>query len=538
MTVRCLLIACLLLAGCTPSEKPKEQSLSKQVNLYLQADPMSMDPRVAYERRSIQVTRELFEGLVRIGENGTPELALASSYTVSEDGKVYTFHLRPAKWSNGMPVTANDFVYAWRSTLDNSLPTSAAYVFFIIKNARKAHLGECPIEDVGVRAVDPSTLKITLEHAAPYFFEFLALTPFSPVCQAAVEKNPAWSGGVFPEYVCNGPFILKDRKMKSHLTLEKNPRYIGTKPAKSDRLNFFIIENPQAAYDMFQEGSLDWYGDTCGNMSLKTIRELSRRGALLKHFNGGVQWLMCNVNTPHLASAKIRKAIACSINRQEICDGLLQGGEIPAYSVVLRSMSQLREKPFDYNPVLARKLFEEGMAELGYMRETFPPITITHLSDPTTRASVEAEQQQIQDALGIRVELVPVNAGTYIKLVSSSDASQSTPPYQIVLTTWFNFYQDPMYALEYVKYRGQGINSTNWENPRYITLLDQADNTVDPQVRNAYLQQAEQLLMDELPIIPVFYHTFKYVKAPQLTGEAISGAGQVELRWLEKGSVG
>ena len=206
--------------------------------------------------------------------------------------------------------------------------------------------------------------------------------------------------------------------------------------------------------------------------------------------------------------------------------------------VVLRSMSQLREKPFDYNPVLARKLFEEGMAELGYMRETFPPITITHLSDPTTRASVEAEQQQIQDALGIRVELVPVNAGTYIKLVSSSDASQSTPPYQIVLTTWFNFYQDPMYALEYVKYRGQGINSTNWENPRYITLLDQADNTVDPQVRNAYLQQAEQLLMDELPIIPVFYHTFKYVKAPQLTGEAISGAGQVELRWLEKGSVG
>ena len=538
MKIRNVLVACLVLAGCVPSEKPKTQGPAKQVNLYLQSDPISLDPRVAYDRRSIQVNRELFEGLVRIGENGVPELALASSYTVSEDGKVHTFHLLPAKWSNGMPVTANDFVYSWRSMLDNSLSTPAAYLLFVIKNARRANLGKCPVEDIGVRAIDPLTLEITLEHVAPYFFEFLAMTPFSPVCQAVVEKNPAWAGSVFPDYVCNGPFILKDRKLKSHITFEKNPLYVGTKPAKSDRLNFFIIEDPQTAYNMFQEGSLDWYGDTCGAMSLETIYELDRKGDLVKQFSGGAQWLLCNVTAPHLASAKIRKAIACSINRQEVCDRLLQGGEAPSYSPVIRSMSQLKERPFDYNPTLARQLLDEGMAELGYTRETFPPITITHLSEPIVKAIVEAEQQQIQNALGITIDLVPVDWGTYIKLVSSSDESQGASLYQLMSLYWFTFYQDPIHNLEDAKYRGLGANTMGWESSRYIALLDQADNTVDPQMRNACLQQAEQLLMDELPIIPVFYHTFKYVKAPHLTGEAISGAGQMELRWLEKTAAG
>ena len=532
MVIRHLLIACLVLAGCVPSQKPKAQGPAKQVNLYLQADPISMDTRVSYERRSIQINRELFEGLVRIGENGVPELALASSYTVSDDGRVYTFHLRPAKWSNGMPVTANDFEYAWKTTLNNSLRASAAYVLFIIKNAHKANLGECPVEDVGVRAINPSTLEVTLEHPAPYFFEFLVLTPFSPVCQAVVEKNPDWAGSVFPDYVCNGPFILKDRKLKSHIMLEKNPLYSGTKPAKSDRLHFSIIEDPQTAYNMFRDGSLDWYGDSLGTISLETAYELDRSGELIKRFSSGAHWIMCNINTPHLASVKVRKAIACSINRQEICDKLLQGGEVPSYSVVLRSMSQLKEKPFDYNPVLARQLFDEGMAELGYTRETFPTVTLTHLSEPTMKVFVEAEQQQIQNALGIRVELVPVDTGTYIKLIGA------TSGFELLGQYWFTFYQDPMYNLQRYKYRGQSLNDTNWENPLYIASLDGADTTVDPQARNACLQRAEQILMNELPVIPVFYHTFKYAKAPRLTGEAISASGQVELRWLEKASVG
>jgi oligopeptide transport system substrate-binding protein len=525
------LIASLALAGCTPSETPKIQGPTQELKLYLQADLLSVDPRIGYDRRSIQVIRELFEGLVRIGESGKPELALASSYTVSDDGTVYTFHLRPAKWSNGMDVTAEDFVYAWKTTLNNTLGTTGAYVLYVIKNARKANINECSIDEVGVRALDPSTLEVTLEHPAPYFFEFLDLPIFSPVCKAAVEKNLNWARGVSPDYVCNGPYILKDRRLKSHITLERNPYYKGPKPGKTERLNFAIIEDPQTAYNMFQEGSLDWCGDTCGNMSLEMVYDLNRKGQLIKQHSGGAQWLFCNVEQPHLASAKIRKAIACAIDRQEICDKLLQGGETPSYSLVLRSMSLLKDQPFEYNPTLARQLFEEGMAELGYTRETFPTIVFTHFSEPTIQAVVEAEQEQIQKNLGIKVDLLSGDWSTFMKRFVSGN-------YQLLSMVWFTFYQDPMYNLEVVKHRKQGINNTGWENAKYISLLDQADQSVDPIVRNSYLQQAERLLMEELPVIPVFYHTFKYAKAPHLNGEALSGAGQMELRWLEKAAAG
>ena len=530
MKIPSVLLACLVLGGCTPSERPKERE-SKELNLYLQADLVSLDPRSGFDRRSVQVIRELFEGLVRIGKNGFPELALASSYTVSENGTVYTFHLRSAQWSNGTNVTANDFVYAWKTTLNNSLGAPGAYTLYVIKNARKANINECSVDEVGVRAIDSSTLEITLEHPAPYFFEFLALPIYSPVCQSVVEKNPNWANDTSPEYVCNGPFILKERKLKSHITLERNLAYSGTMPAKINRMHFAIIEDPQTAYNMFQDGSLDWYGDTFGNMSLKMVYDLNRKGDLIKRYSGGAHWLICNVETPHLASAKIRKAIAHSVNRQNICDKLLQGGEVPSSSVVLRPMSLLKEKTFDYNPILARQLLEEGMAELGYTKKTFPPIVITHFSEPTMKAIVEAEQQQIQDALGITVELLPVDWGTYMNRLTFGG-------YQLLSIVWFTFYQDPMYNLELVKHRKQGLNTTGWENPRYIALLDQADRKVDPFVRNIYLREAEQLLMEELPIIPIFYHTFKYAKAPHLTGEALSGAGQMELRWLEKTPTG
>lgn len=522
-----LVVAALCVTACSPNPTPRVTKAPSQINLYMQADLISTDPRVGYDRRSIQIIRELFEGLVRIGESGTPELALASSYSMSNDGKTYTFHLRPAKWSNGLDLTANDFEYGWKSILDHSVSTTGAYALFVIKNARAANQGECSMDDVGVKAINPSTLEVTLEHPAPYFFEFLALPIYSPVCQAVAQKNPQWAGSVFPEYVCNGPYILKDRKIKSHITLERNPHYIGEKPAKTDRLNLAIIEDPQTAYNMFQEGSLDWYGDTCGTMSLEMVYELNRKGTLVKRESGGAHWLPIQTMAPHLASTKIRKAIACAINRQEICDNLLQGGESPSYSLVHRTCSRLLTQPFEYNPTLARQLMDEGMAELGYTKETYPPIILSHFSDPTIKAIVETEQQQLQKNLGVTVELQPTDWGTFMKKFTTGD-------FQLISLFWFTWYQDPTYNLEYVKFKNLTLNGTGWENPTYISLLNQADACADQTTRSVLLRQAEELLMSEMPVVPVFYHTFKYIKAPGLTGEALSPSGQMELRWLEK----
>ncbi len=520
-------IVCLCSIGCSRENSTKPCDKTNEINLYMQADLISLDPRIGYDRRSIQVIRELFEGLMRIGKDGKSELALAKSVSISDDGLVYTFHLRPSKWSNGLELTADDFVWAWKSLLDHSVNTTGAYALFIIRNARKANRNECSLDEVGLRVIDQETLEVTLEHPAPYFLEFLTLPIYSPLCRAAVEKNPNWAGEIFPAYVCNGPYLLKDRKLKSYLTLQKNPLYWNDDAAQCEQLNFAIIEDPQTAYNMFREGSLDWYGDTCGSMSLEMIYDLNRTGALINQESGGAYWLSCRTTASHLASPKIRKAMACALDRSEMCEKLLQGGETPSYSLVHHTMSLLQKQPFDYDPTYARKLMDEGMAELGYTRESYPPIVITHFSDPTIKTIVSAIQQQLQDRLGVVVELQTVDWGTFMKKFTTGD-------YQLLSLMWFTWYRDPVYNLEYVKYKDMGLNGTGWEHPGYIHLLNSADGSVDPLVRQEYLRQAEELLMQELPVIPVFYHTFKYTKAPNVSGEVITPSGQMELKWLKK----
>jgi oligopeptide transport system substrate-binding protein len=219
--------------------------------------------------------------------------------------------------------------------------------------------------------------------------------------------------------------------------------------------------------------------------------------------------------------------LACAINREEICEKLLQGGESPSYSMVHHTMSQLGKHTFEFDPVRARKLMDEGMAELGYTRETYPPIVISHFSDPTIRSIVATLQHQMETNLGIKVVQESVDWGTFMKKLSTGD-------YQLLSLMWFTWYQDPTYNLEFCKYRNSGLNGTGWENPEYIRLLDRADSSVDPESRSAYLRRAEELVMEEVPVIPVFYHTFKYTKAPSLSGEALSPSGQVEWKWLQK----
>lgn len=512
------------LIGCSKSEEPK----TTKVNLYLQTEAVSLDPRVGGDRRTQVIIRQLFEGLTRIGKSGQTELGVAESYTISEDGTVYTFRLRHSKWSNGMNVTAGDFAWSWKSVLDPSFPTPFSYAFFIIKNAKKAHGKECSIDDVGVRVIDPSTLEVTLEHPTPSFFEFLANPLFSPLCRAVCEKNPNFPATTYPNFVSNGPFLLKERVLRSHTILEKNPYYWNKESVKSDQLTFAIVDNPQTAFNMFSSGSLDWHGDPCGNMSLETVSDLQKQGSLISRQTGGSAWLVCHTKTDHLASPKIRKAIACALHRKEICDSLLQGGEEPSSSILPRSLTLLESPSFeDNNPELANRLFEEGLQELGLTRETFPKIVLTHWSDPCVQLLAQAEQQMLKNRLGITVELASVDWSTLQKKFTSGD-------FQLMQYFWFTWYHDPIYNLGYLKFTDNGINGTGWNDPEYVRLLDLSDATNDSLQRNEYLRQAELLVMNQMPVIPVYYLTYKYIKAPHVDGEVLSQVGHMEFKGLEK----
>ena len=519
--LRTALFFCLALLA---SSCAKKEENAKDIHLYLQAEPFSLDPRIGGDRRSQFVLRTLFEGLTRIGKDGKPKPALAQSFTLSKDKKVYTFHLRPSLWSNGLPVTAHDFAWAWKSAIDPAFPTPFCYIYFVLKNAKKAHLGECSIDEVGVRAIDDATLEVTLEHPTPYFLELTAAPLFSPVCASAAQ-TPGWAGTESPVFVSNGPFLLKKHALKSETILEKNPSYWDKEHVPAQRICLSIIEDPHTAFTLFEKGDIDWYGDPCGIIPLDIIQSLGDR--LIKQNAGGLYWLVACTEKPYLSSAKVRRAIATALNRRELVD-FINGGEEPAGSILPSFLTMLEKPAFkDFDPQEAKKLFEEGCAEEGLTPLTFPTITLTHWGEPTTKAISEIVQQQLQTVLGIKVDLLAMDWGTYMKKVPAGEIDLAMAP-------WMTWVKDPMFNLEYLKFKKNGINGTCWQNAEYIAELNAADSCTSLSERRTHMANAEQIAMSELPLIPLYYLTYKYVKKPSIHGAVISPVGAIELKWIEK----
>jgi len=505
----CLL---LVLSGCSRSSNGEK----KEARLYLQTSPLSLDPRIGGNRMSLTVTRQLFEGLVRIDADGSHKPALAKTISLSDDGCVYTFTLHPSKWSNGEDVTAHDFEYAWKTMLDPSFPTSFSYVLYDIKNAVEAYQKKCPVDDVGIKAIDPLTLQVTLKNPAPYFLELLAMPLFSPICRSHCEK-----GTSAPEYVSNGPFTLKQHDLNSQILLEKNPLYWSPYPTKLDKMSFTIIEDPQTVYNMFCTGQLDWFGEPCGVIPLDMVGELDPKD-LHREDIGQCTWLRCQRDMPLLSSLSVRKALASAIDRSAICERLLKCGEIPAQTVLAKYLSLLSDPPFkDGGAEEARRLFEMGLNELGLTKETCPSLTIQYrCDDQTLKAVAEIIQEQVGQTLGIEVILQDCDYGSLLARFFSGD-------FQLCLLEWTTFYQDPGYTLGWFKHE-------NWGDPIFREYLDKADASVDIKDRQKYLKLAEERFTDQLPVIPVIHRNSKYLKSKNLHGEALSAVGQMDFKWVEK----
>ncbi len=512
----------LLFSSC---KGDKNQSTTNTLKLYLQAEPMSLDPRAGGDRRSQMLLRELYEGLYRIDENGLPAPALAQDLQISQDQKKYTFTLKDAKWSNGDPVTAYDFEYSWKSNLTPSFISHYPYAFFIIKNGRKARTGELSTDTIAVKAINDKILEVELEHPAPYFLELLANPLYSPVHAKTASKYPNWYKNAGSQYISNGPFTLNSWDHQAEVVLQKNKNYWDSENVKLQRITFAIIENPQTALNMYERQDIDWVGEPFGSLPLDSIPALARERRLETYQIGGIFWFLFNTNTPLLSSPKIRKALAYAIDRDEITKHLLQGGETPAYTLLPPKFSLLAKPLFrDHDTTMAKKLLREGLNDLKVSKVSLPPaLVITHWSDPRDKAVAEAVQEQWQKTLGIQVQLSPCDWATYMAKVRTAD-------FETIGSTWFTWYKDPMYNLEFIKFKDSGFNGTRWENLQYIQLLDLADNESDPDKRREYLAQAESLVIEEMPLAPVYNHTYKFVKQAYVQGVYLSPVGQLELK--------
>ncbi|MGM0714924.1 peptide ABC transporter substrate-binding protein [Brevibacillus parabrevis] len=498
---------------------------AKVLRLNLSDEPMSIDPAVADDQHSLTLARALFDGLVRIGPDGKLQLSLADKMDVSADLKTYTFHLREAKWSNGDPVTAHDFEYAWKRVLDPNTESSYAYQLFPILNAEKANSGKEKLDAVGVKAVDAKTLRVILEQPTPYFAELTAFPVFYPVNQKVVAANPAWAEEA-STHVGNGPYKLASWNRDDKLTLSKNAGYWDQTAVKLDKLDFSISRGEDLALAKFDAGEVDMAGAPFGELPLNALPILQEKGLLHTKPLAAVYWYKFNTEQAPFTNAKIRKAFAYALNRQAIVDTVLKGNQEPALTAVPVSDKSKQPAYFkDNDQELAKTLLAEGMKELGLTK--LPPIAISLNQSPVHQKVAAEIQRQWKQTLGVEVQLRELEWKVFLENLHNGD-------YQIGRSGWFADYADPANFLELYKEKDGGLNDTKWENKTYQSLLQQAASQADPAKRQQLLAQAEKLLMDEMPVIPIYFYTNNWVQDKKVKGIVMDDLGYIDFKWASK----
>ncbi|MBO8164030.1 MAG: peptide ABC transporter substrate-binding protein [Brevibacillus sp.] len=524
----------VVLAGCggggdvtsvnSGSHAEHKESDPQVLRANLHSEPPTADPGLAEDSTSGAVIFATFDGLTRLNEEGEAVASVAEKIEVSDDLKTYTFHLRDSQWSNGDPVTAHDFEYAWKRVLHPELGAKYAYQLYYLKNGEKYHKqqGGVTADDVGVKALDDKTLLVELENPTPYFLELTAFYSYMPVNKNVVEANPQWANDA-ATHIGNGPFKMESWEHKSKMVLVKNDKYWDKDAVNLDRIEFAMIEDENTELSMFMNGELDWAGKPLGLLPLDAVPALKDEGKLKVKEIAGVYWYKFNTEQEPFNNAKIRKAFTYAINRQEIVDNVTQAGEVPALGALPGSMAVNPGGLFRDNDVeTAKKLLAEGMQELGISE--LPPITLSYNTADNHQKIAQAIQDQWKKAFGIDVHLENKEWKVYI-----DDLHQGN--YQVGRMGWLGDFNDPINFLEAFKDKDGGNNDTRWEHPRFKELLEQSQTETDAEKRKQLLAEAEQILMDEMPVAPIYFYTHSWVQNEKLKGVIIDGLGFIDLKW-------
>lgn len=519
------LFAACVLTGCKSNSKAKETGIEgfsekQEVHLPLVEKGLSLDPRLSSGLAATNVARLLFEGLTYIDENGKIFPGMAENIQISSDLKSYTFSLRDAEWSNGDKVKSSDFEYAWMSALNPEMKAPGAYMLFAIKNAQNFFEGKASYDDVGIHALDDKTLVVNLESPSPYFLQLTATSAYLPVHEKWAEANTGFKEGSDQTCVSNGSFRVASFAPDEKLELVKNERYWGHTTVRIDKAHISFMDD-EAALELFQKGEIDWVGapvstlGQAGQEALKTSNKLSFAPV------AGTQFLRLNVAKAPLSNATFRKALMLASDNQTIVASIMKGEQIPAGALVPPRMG-LIEKAHTYDPVEATKLFEEALLELGMTRNDLPAITLSYISSERMQKIAEFLAQNWKSAFGIDISLEgQVSSSFYDKLFAED--------YQIAAGSWFADYFDPMSFLSVFQNKNNGTNYTSWANTDYTMLLNESNLEMDPVKRMELLQQAQDVLMQDLPILPLFHFAFSYGKNDRLRDVTISPMGMVDI---------
>ncbi len=478
------------------------------------AEPETLDIHRSSGVPEANIQRDLFEGLVTERADGSLAPGVAKAWSVSDDGLTYTFSLRDdAKWSNGQPVTAEDFVFAFRRALSPKTASDYAFILWPIRNAEAFSKGDISDpKEIGVEAVDAHTLKITLAAPTPYFLGLLTHHMAYPAPRQAIEKHGRqWTRP--GKLVSNGAYRLAEWQPQSHIRLEKNPHFHDERNVKTDAIVYLPTEDKNAELKRFRAGELDITEDVPSSQIPWIEKHLPKAFHSTPYI--GTYYLAFNLTAkPFRDNAELRRALALAIDRKLLTEKVTRGGEIPALGWVPPGVEgyraqQMAEADVDQKAreAKARQLYEKA----GYGKGN--PLTIELLyntSDNHKKIAI-AVAAMWKKVLGVKTRLRNEEWKVYLD-------SRKKRDFQVIRAGWIGDYNDAYTFLSLFKSDVGQMNPSGYANPDYDALMRQAETTLDQKKRTALMQQAEAILLRDMPLIPIYYYTTQHLVSPGIKG--------------------
>ena len=510
-----LLPALLLLAGCGNRQTQVQVADQGQIlRLGNGSEPQELDPHIVTGVPEHHIIMALLEGLVTQDPKDLHPLpGMAEKWEISTDGRVYTFHLRAnARWSNGDPVTAQDFVGSFRRILTPALASEYSYMLYPLEKGEAFNKGELKdFGQVGAKAIDSKTLQITLHSPTPYFLPLLCHPAWFPVHLATVEKHgPVFERGsrwTRPEnFVGNGPFRLKSWELNKVIEVEKNETYWNASQVKLRGIQFLPIESEDTEERAFRSGQLHVINQLSGP-KIDSYRAQSPELLRIDPYLG-TYFYMLNVTNAPLKDKRVRRALAMAIDRGSLVTNVLRGGQLPAYAFTPPGTAgYTATASIPYDLAAARKL----LADAGYPGgRGLAPVEILYNTLEMHKTIAETIQQMWKVNLGIEVRLRNEEWKVYLD-------SKRQRQFEVARYGWIGDYVDPNTFLDMWVTDG-GNNDTGWSNPEYDRLIREAGRTGDNAKRFEFFRQAEAILLDECPIIPIYFYTHPFLISKSVKG--------------------
>jgi len=508
-------IPLIALFGACRTDHSKTSS-NKTVSFACDEDIGTIDPRKARNLITINACSLFFEGLFETASDGTIKPALVGEYSISPDQKIYTFTLRKAEWSDGLPITAHDVVASWQAALSSPVRSPNASMLFVIKNGRALFDGSVAKEALGASALNDHTLQVELEQPVPYFLKLLACHPFLPLPHVTQDSRELeWRSCAY-----SGPFVVASWKPSSELILRKNEHYWNRDRIQIDEVRFLVLD-AGTALTMFETGELDWAGSPMATVPPDAIRALKASKKLHILNACGTQFIRANCTHGPLASKKLRQALAASIDRSNICEHIMQGGHEPSALLVPPHLGLCPGPECTQEP---KQALEDAIKELSITKEELAKtLSLSFPAKERTQKIALVLQQNWKEKLGLEIRLEPCEGKIFFEKLSKND-------YCMALGSWIADFADPINFLEVFRRKDNGTNNTGWENARYQELLLASDNAPNQAARAILLGEAQNILIDEAPIFPIFHFTYNFVCSDRVRGCSISPTGLITIK--------